>query len=189
MWTCFYRVALPQLRPALLGGLLLVTLNLLTEFGAFALLRFRTFTTEIYLQYRASFDGASRIVARWRAHPAMLGLPAWRNCGCAAAPAMRASVRARAAPSRPMSWAARAAVVVGFFALVSLATVGVPLGMTLYWLTQPGAASITPAEVSPALLTQATLNSMFYGSAAPRSRPCWRSADRLPGHPLSRGRR
>ena len=42
-WRCFLRVVLPQLRPALLGGILLVALNTLTEFGAFALLRFRTF--------------------------------------------------------------------------------------------------------------------------------------------------
>jgi iron(III) transport system permease protein len=43
----FLRVVLPQLRPALLGGMLLVALNTLVEFGAFALLRFRTFTTAI----------------------------------------------------------------------------------------------------------------------------------------------
>ncbi len=48
---------LPQLRPALLGGMLLVALNVLTEFGAFALLRFRTFTTELYAEYRTGFDG------------------------------------------------------------------------------------------------------------------------------------
>jgi iron(III) transport system permease protein len=50
-----------------------------------------------------------------------------------------------------------------FFALVTLVTVGVPLGTVLFWLSQPGAASITPAEVSPALLTQATLASIGYG--------------------------
>ena len=44
----FVRVVLPQLRPALLGGMLLVALGVLSEFGAFTLLRFRTFTTQIY---------------------------------------------------------------------------------------------------------------------------------------------
>ncbi|WP_009917572.1 ABC transporter permease, partial [Burkholderia humptydooensis] len=53
----FLRVVLPQLRPALLGGMLLVALGVLSEFGAFALLRFRTFTTEIYAEYRVDFDG------------------------------------------------------------------------------------------------------------------------------------
>ena len=41
----------PQLRPALLGGVLLVGLHLLAEFGALQLLRFPTFTTAIYDQY------------------------------------------------------------------------------------------------------------------------------------------
>src|SRR5471032_2069458 len=53
----FVRVVLPQLRPALLGGMLLVALGVLSEFGAFTLLRFRTFTTQIYAEYRTSFDG------------------------------------------------------------------------------------------------------------------------------------
>src|SRR5271163_1879622 len=57
-WGCFLRVVLPQLRPALLGGVLLVALDTSTEFGAFALLRFRTFTTELYAQYRTGLVGA-----------------------------------------------------------------------------------------------------------------------------------
>ena len=56
-WGSFIRVVLPQLRPALLGGVLLVALDTLTEFGAFALLRFRTFTTELYAQYRTGLVG------------------------------------------------------------------------------------------------------------------------------------
>ena len=51
------RVVLPQLRPALLGGMLLVALNTLVEFGAFSLLRFRTFTTQIFAEYRTGFNG------------------------------------------------------------------------------------------------------------------------------------
>lgn len=53
----FRRVVLPQLRPALLGGSLLVGLHLLAEFGALANLRFPTFTTAIYDQYRSTFNG------------------------------------------------------------------------------------------------------------------------------------
>lgn len=54
----FWRVTLPQLRPALLGGLLLVALHLLAEFGALELLRFPTFTVAIYEQYQSTFNGA-----------------------------------------------------------------------------------------------------------------------------------
>lgn len=53
----FWRVVLPQLRPALFGGLLLVALHLLAEFGALELLRFPTFTVAIYEQYQSTFNG------------------------------------------------------------------------------------------------------------------------------------
>jgi iron(III) transport system permease protein len=56
-WRTFARVTLPQTRLALLGGALLVAVHLLSEFGAFAMLRFQTFTTAIYDEYRLSFDG------------------------------------------------------------------------------------------------------------------------------------
>jgi iron(III) transport system permease protein len=56
-WSVFLRVQLPQLRVALLGGSLLVALHLLAEFGALQMLRYPTFTTAIYDQYRATFNG------------------------------------------------------------------------------------------------------------------------------------
>ena len=55
----FRTVVLPQLRPALLGGTLLVGLHLLAEFGALSLLRFPTFTTAIYDQYGSTFNGGA----------------------------------------------------------------------------------------------------------------------------------
>src|SRR6478672_1314308 len=58
----FTRVTLPQLRLALLGGGLIIALHLLAEYGAFALLGFRTFTTEIYAEYQLGFDAASSAV-------------------------------------------------------------------------------------------------------------------------------
>src|SRR5712692_8858729 len=47
----FFRVILPQLRPALLGGLLLVALDALVEFDAFVALKFQTFSLDVYAQY------------------------------------------------------------------------------------------------------------------------------------------
>src|ERR1041384_529856 len=52
----FFRVVLPQLRPALLGGLLLVALDALVEFDAFVALRFQTFSLDVYAQYRLGFS-------------------------------------------------------------------------------------------------------------------------------------
>ena len=53
------RVVLPQLRPAIAGGMLLVGLHCLAEFGAFGMLRFATFTTAIYDQYASSFASSA----------------------------------------------------------------------------------------------------------------------------------
>src|SRR3712207_8968901 len=58
-WTTFWRVVLPQLRPAATGGALLVGLHLLAEFGALQMLRFPTFTTAIYDQFTSTFNGAA----------------------------------------------------------------------------------------------------------------------------------
>jgi iron(III) transport system permease protein len=60
----FARVVLPQLRPAILGGCLLVALHLLAEFGALQMLQFPTFTTAIYDQYSSTFNGpAANMIA------------------------------------------------------------------------------------------------------------------------------
>jgi iron(III) transport system permease protein len=55
----FLRVVLPQLRLAVLGGGLLIGIHLLAEFGAFAMLRFDTFTVAIFQQFQVTFDGAA----------------------------------------------------------------------------------------------------------------------------------
>lgn len=56
-WAVFLRVVLPQLRLAMLGGGMVVALHLLAEYGAFAFLRFETFTTAIVVAYQSSFAG------------------------------------------------------------------------------------------------------------------------------------
>lgn len=55
-WQTFLRVTLPGLRPAIGAGSLLVSLYVLSDFGAVSMLRFNTFTRAIYLQYTSSFD-------------------------------------------------------------------------------------------------------------------------------------
>lgn len=54
--STFFRVVLPQLRPSIASGALLVGLYTLSDFGAVSLLRFESFTFQIYLQYQGSFD-------------------------------------------------------------------------------------------------------------------------------------
>lgn len=52
----FRTVVMPQLWPVLAAGGLLVALYVVSDFGAVSLLRFDSFTREIYLAYRSSFD-------------------------------------------------------------------------------------------------------------------------------------
>ena len=91
-------VVLPQLRPALLGGCLLVGLHLLAEFGALQLLRFPTFTTAIYDLYGSTFNGAGRQHDRRRAG-ALLPAAAARRAAAARPPALRPG-RPRRRPAR-----------------------------------------------------------------------------------------
>jgi len=52
----FFRVTLPQLKPAIIAGALLVALYSLSDFGAVSLLQYDSFSREIYIQYRSAFD-------------------------------------------------------------------------------------------------------------------------------------
>ncbi len=62
--STFFKVILPQLRPALLAGSLLVSLHVIGDFGTVSLMRFETFSYALYLQYIAAYD---RIYAAWLA--------------------------------------------------------------------------------------------------------------------------
>jgi iron(III) transport system permease protein len=55
-WTTFFWVTLPQMRPAIVAGALLVALYSLSDFGAVSLLQYDSFSREIYIQYRSAFD-------------------------------------------------------------------------------------------------------------------------------------
>lgn len=58
----FRRAVLPQLRPAIAAGALLVFLYVLSDFGAVAIMRYETLTLGIFLEYRSSFDRAPAAV-------------------------------------------------------------------------------------------------------------------------------
>ena len=55
-WGAFVRVTLPQLRPAIGFGGLLVALYTLSDFGAVSLFGYETFTWAIYQQYQSALD-------------------------------------------------------------------------------------------------------------------------------------
>lgn len=54
--TTMWRIVLPQLRPAIVAGALLVALYTLSEFGAVSMLRFDSYTRVIHSAYGSSLD-------------------------------------------------------------------------------------------------------------------------------------
>lgn len=163
-WGCFFRVVLPQLRPALLGGMLLVALNVLVEFGAFTLLRFRTFTTELYVEYRTGFNGpeASLLAVVLLALCLLCLFAEVKVRGPARYARVGSGVRRRASPLR---LGRAGAPIFSGFVLLLVVTLAVPLATILYWLTQHGAAAITPAAGGAWALLDATLSSVWLGLA------------------------
>ena len=152
----FARVVLPQLRPALLGGMLLVGLHLLAEFGALQNLRFPTFTTAIYDQYQSTFNGpaasalASVLVLGClillMGDLALRGAPHLARVGGGAA---RPAARVRLGP-------ATVPVLVALIALVVLA-LGVPLGSLTRWLIVGSSTAFPLAELATATGTSLLL--------------------------------
>lgn len=52
----FFRVVLPQLRPSIVAGALLVALYTLSDFGAVSLMDFGSLSRQVYVQYNGTFD-------------------------------------------------------------------------------------------------------------------------------------
>jgi len=148
-WRTFWRVVVPQVRPAVLGGALLVALHLLAEFGVLALIRFPTFTTAILDQYEAAFDTTGGAVLSL----ALLGLTAIVLTGDHVLRSRRtharlgAGVRRRPQPARLGRW--RGPAVAGLTAYVLLA-LGVPAYSLAHWLGR-GGASILSGDLVAAL--------------------------------------
>lgn len=164
-WQCFYRVTLPQIRPALLGGMLLVVLHVLTEFGAFAMLRFRTFTTAIYAEYTAGFAADQGALLAC----VLLVL-------CLLCLVGESLLRGHHSYARVGQGAARAPLryalghgrlpILAALVLLGIVTLGVPLGLIGFWLTRHDAAAIATSAVSLPMLGTATAHSLGYGLVA-----------------------
>lgn len=179
-WQTYRRVTLPALRPAVTAGALLVSLYVLSDFGAVSILRYNSFTRVIYLQYLSSFDrslasllslvlvamtivllfSAQRFQGRQRLYRAGLGTPR--------APQTVALGRWR--------WPA-----LFFCAVLVLVALLLPAGVVVYWLVRGLAAgeSLLP-------LWEATLNSvraavLAAGAAIALSLPVSYLAVRYPG--------
>jgi iron(III) transport system permease protein len=129
----FFKVILPQLRPAFYAGGLLIGLHVLGDFGVVSLMRYETFSYALYLQYTAAYD---RIYAAWLAIMLLVltggvlfleahflrGLRFYRS---GSGPRRRASTLSLG------KWKVAAYL---FLGLTGLTAVGLPLITITYWM-------------------------------------------------------
>jgi iron(III) transport system permease protein len=152
----FWRVTLGQARLAVLGGCVLVALMILSEYGAFEFLGYRTLTTEIFTEAQVGFNApAACALSLLLVGLGMLFLTAEG--------VSRGSGRANrvgpmvARPAQPYRLGRATIPVVGGFTLLVATALGVPIGAIIYWMfksgtsTLPAAASVTSAAVHTAL--------------------------------------
>ncbi|WP_395104176.1 ABC transporter permease [Actinomadura sp. SCN-SB] len=144
----FLTLVVPQLRPAVAAGGLLVALYVLGEFGAVSIMRYQVFTTAIYTSYRAAFD---------RTPAAVLGMVlvaiafviVWaeaRSRGRAAYALGGGAPRTRT-PDRLGGWRWPA---LGWCAVVLGLAAGFPVAGIGYWLVRGSSASLDLAALGSA---------------------------------------
>ncbi len=145
-WRSFWRVTLRQISPAVLGGCLLVTLALLAEYGAFEIVQYRTFTVEIFTEFKLGFDtvaacGLSLVLVALSI-AALGGEFALSGRGRS----WRAGPGARRVASRPALGRCTAPALAGLGALSALA-LGVPMGALVYWMVRGSSTTLPSASI------------------------------------------
>jgi iron(III) transport system permease protein len=162
-WQAFRRATLPQLRPALAAGSLLVALYVLSDFGAVSIMRFDAFTRVIYTSYQSSFD---------RTPAAVLGLLlvavtvvlVWlesRTRGRARYARVGAGGARTTAVTRLGRWRLPAAAGAAAVAAVAL---GIPAAALLYWTALGSGGAPAASTLLSAAGTSVTVSAL--GAAA-----------------------
>jgi iron(III) transport system permease protein len=126
----FGGVVLPQLRPALYAGSLLVALYTISDFGAVSIARYNTFTLAIYNSYRALFDrsvAAALALVLVLLAAALIGGEAWLSRRLPPH-RVRPSRAAEPVPLGRWRWPA----LLGLSAIAGLNLV-LPTGVLLFW--------------------------------------------------------
>jgi iron(III) transport system permease protein len=156
----FVRVTLAQARGAILGGCLLVALVLLAEYGAFEILGYQTFTTEIFTEFSVSFSVPAACALS-------LVLVALSLLVLAGEGMLRGGGRvSRSGPLAPRQMPpqrlgrATLPALAGFGLLTALA-LGVPVGASIYWMAERSSHAILGVS-----LTSAALHTAGYAASA-----------------------
>jgi iron(III) transport system permease protein len=148
----FFRVVLPSVRSAILGGCLIVVLVLVSEYGAFEIVRFQTFTTEVFTEFQVNPNAASALSI-----PLVL-IGVLVVIGESLVPVPRSSSRPGIRRPKLVPLGSGALGVSAAFVLLVGLAVAVPVGALIYWMAASQHATL-PAQ---ATVLQATLTTCEY---------------------------
>lgn len=147
----FVSVTLRQVRPAISGGCLVVCLAMLAEYGAFEIVRFQTFTTTIFAQFKLGFDIAGpaglSIVLVLIGMVVLAGEAGLSTRGRLA----RSAGQAAPLPSRRRLRPVHQAGATLAMATLAAAGLGVPIGTLVYWMVASHATTLPGASIWSAM--------------------------------------
>jgi iron(III) transport system permease protein len=146
----FRTVVMPQLWPALAAGSLLVALYVMSDFGAVSIMRFDSFTVELYVAYRSSFDRTATAALAAVLVVVML-LLLWLSSGISRSRAVHRQGPGAPRPPRPYALGRWKLPAIVFCSLVVGIALVLPVGVLIYWATKGISAGAVTGEVAAAL--------------------------------------
>ena len=185
-WQTFLKVTLPNLRPAITAGGLLVALYTLSDFGAVSLLRFNSFTRAIYVQYLSSFDrNVASLLSLALIVFAIILLMLERNSRGRGRPRYYRSSAGVAAPRKRIELAHRKWPALLFCGSVVTAALVLPVGVILFWLLRGLDSGESLAPVWTATLNSFRAGALAAAAAAALGLPVAYAAIRMGGRLMS----
>ncbi|MBD1899105.1 iron ABC transporter permease [Coleofasciculus sp. FACHB-64] len=176
----FFRVILPQLRPSLVAGGLLVALYSLRDFGTPSLMRFDAFTRAIFLQYKASFNrNSAAALALVLVGLVLLILWLEYRARSRAAYYSRGSTSQR--PPKVLLLGRWKWPAVAFCAVVTAIALVLPIGITVFWLIRGLHNGYSLPNLVPAALNSILASGITAGVATLFALPVAILAVRFPG--------
>lgn len=160
----FRTVVLPQLRPALAAGSLLVALYTLSDFGAVSLARYDAFTRVIYAQYAGRLDRSpAAVLALILMVIALVIVVAERATRGRAAYHSHSPQR----PSRPtVLGPGQRLAATSFLAVLAIVSLGVPIATLISWVVRSTQAVTIPWGAMAGSLTASSLAALVAAAAA-----------------------
>lgn len=159
-WATFTKVTFPHLRPAIAAGGLLITLYVLSDFGAVALMGFDSFTRVIFVQFEAAFERTTAIALSCLLGIFTIGLVIAEQSARGRARYHSVGTGTQKYPQLTKlgrgRWLAFA-----FCVFVVLVSLGMPIAVLLYWLSEG-----LSRNVAVEFPTQAILNGVYVSGFA-----------------------